>query len=114
MPLYRMHRIKQSPGEAFRWSAHTGGLAIVKERDYERGEDLEAQSIYAAWKALASSEHPLATGDVLEDEDGKLHVLKYIGFEPAQWFLPEPKDTQKIAAGATSDAGGGLAGQTQV
>jgi len=106
MPLFRMHRIKQSPGEAFRWAAHTGGLAIVKERDYERGEDLEAHSIYAAWKALGLSERPLAAGDLIQDEFGKLHILKYIGFEPAQWFVPEAKDADKIAMIAASDSCG--------
>jgi hypothetical protein len=106
MPLFRMHRIKQSPGEAFRWAAHTGGLHIVKERDYDRGEDVEAPSIYAAWKALAGSERPLAAGDLLEDESGKLHILKYIGFELAQWFVPEPKHAEKIAMSDASDGSG--------
>ena len=103
MPLFRIHRIKQSAGEAFRWAAHTGGLAIVKERDYERGEDLDAPSIYAAWKALASSKRPFAAGDLLEDEYGKLHILKYIGFEPAQWFVPDPKDAHSITPMATAE-----------
>jgi hypothetical protein len=97
MALFQIHRIKQSPGEVFRWAAHTGGLAIVKERDYERGQDLEAPSIYAAWQALAASEHPLAVGDMLEDQSSKLCILKYIGFEPAQWFVAEPKDAYKRA-----------------
>jgi hypothetical protein len=98
MPMFRIHRIKPSAGEAFRWAAHTGGLAVVKERDYEPGDTLDAPSTYAAWKALASSERPFAAGDLLEDESGKLHILKYIGFEPAQWFVPEPKETHGITA----------------
>ena len=106
MPLFRMHRIKTSPGEAFRWAAHTGGLANVKERDYERGEDLEADSIYAAWKAQASSKRPLAAGDLLEDEAGKLYILKYIGFEPAQWFVSELRDAHKITSVAAPESGG--------
>jgi len=101
-----MHRIKQSPGEAFRWAAHTGGLAIVKERDYERGEDLEANSIYAVWKALASSDRPLLAGDLLEEESGKLHILKYIGFEPAQWFVPEPKDAHNAVPVSSQESSG--------
>ena len=103
MPLFRIHRIKQSAGEAFRWAAHTGGLAIVKERDYERGENLDAPSIYAAWKALFSSKHRFAAGDLLEDESGKLHILKYIGFEPAQWFISEPKDAHTQTPLATPE-----------
>lgn len=97
MPLFRIRRIKQSAGEAFRWAAHTGGLAVVKERDYDPGEDLDAVSIYAAWKALASSKRPLMAGDLVEDESGKLHILKYIGFDPAQWFIPEPKEGNPIS-----------------
>ncbi|MGA7414729.1 MAG: hypothetical protein WBW33_29940 [Bryobacteraceae bacterium] len=106
MPLFRIHRIKPSAGEAFRWAAHTGGLAIVKERDYERGEDLDAPSTYAAWKALAPSKRPFAAGDLLEDESGKLHILKYIGFEPAQWFVPEPKDARDITPIGVPEASG--------
>ncbi len=106
MPLFRVHRIKPSAGEAFRWAAHTGGLAVVKERDYERGEELDAPSTYAAWKAVASSNRPFAAGDLLEDESGKLHILKYIGFEPAQWFVPEPKDAQHITAAGASETPG--------
>jgi hypothetical protein len=30
-------------------------------------------------------------GDLLETEDGQLRICKYVGFEPAQWVLPEPK-----------------------
>ena len=106
MSLFRIHRIKQSAGEAFRWAAHTGGLAIVKERDYERGGDLDANSIYAAWKALASSERPFVAGDLLEDESGKLHILKYIGFESAQWFVPEPKETHNVTPIAAAETSG--------
>ncbi len=106
MPLFRIHRIKQSAGEAFRWAAHTGGLAIVKERDYERGEDLDAASLYAAWKSLTSSKRPFVAGDLFEDESGKLHILKYIGFEPAQWFVPEPKGAHNITPLAAPEASG--------
>lgn len=106
MPLFRIHRIKPSAGEAFRWASHTGGLAIVKERDYERGEDLDAPSIYAAWKSLASSKRPFAAGDLFEDESGTLHILKYIGFEPAQWFVPEPKDANNVTQMAIPETSG--------
>ena len=33
----------------------------------------------------------LQVGDLLEGEDGRLRICKYVGFEPAQWVLPEPK-----------------------
>lgn len=94
MPRYRIHRIKQAPLESFRWTAHTGGLAVVKPKDYDFGEEIESATPYAAWKALASEGNALRMGDVLERlaEDtsaGSLLIAKYIGFEPAQWFIPE-------------------------
>lgn len=91
MTRYRIHRMKPSAREAFRWAAHTGGTATVKEKDYEASAEIEAAGVYAAWKALASSEDRLEPGDLLADENGKLVILKYIGFEPAAWFVPEPK-----------------------
>ena len=42
-------------------------------------------------KCMRDSEEPLAVGDLLETEDGQLRICKYVGFEPAQWVLPEPK-----------------------
>lgn len=102
--LYRVHRIKAAQLEAVRWAAHTGGLAIVKAKDYEPAIDVEAASPYAAWKRLASEGNALRPGDLLEAlQPGTgpvLQIAKYIGFEPAQWFEPEPKpDTQAGALG---------------
>lgn len=96
MPRYRVHRIKEAPGESFRWAAHTGGLAVVKPRDYEPAGELDAATPYAAWKALAAANQPLHPGDLLEivnsdGAPGDLQIAKYIGFEPAQWYVPEPK-----------------------
>ncbi|MBV9759150.1 MAG: hypothetical protein JO340_01185 [Acidobacteriaceae bacterium] len=99
MPRYRIHRIKEAPGENFRWAAHMGGLAVVKSKDYEgSGEDLEASSPYAAWKILAAEKRPLHPGDLLETVNegeslqgngGELQIAKYIGFEPAKWYVAE-------------------------
>ena len=96
MARYRIHRMKNTPRESFRWGAHTGGLSIPKPKDYEGGEDLEAISAYAAWKALRNEGRPLLPGDIIESiaPDGVstgLQILKYIGFEPAQWYVPELK-----------------------
>ena len=30
-------------------------------------------------------------GDLLEANGGRLSICKYVGLEPAQWILPEPK-----------------------
>lgn len=96
MPRYRVHRMKDTPRENFRWSAHTGGLAIVKPKDYEAAEELEAATPYALWKCLVAEGKGLCPGDVLEivaaeGAAGELQIAKYIGFEPAKWYVPEPK-----------------------
>jgi hypothetical protein len=96
MPLYRIYRIKHTASESFRWAAHTGGLAVVKSRDYDISEEVEAASPYSAWKQLTVEGERLRPGDLLEEvsPDGgsaRLHITKYIGFEPAQWYVPEPK-----------------------
>jgi hypothetical protein len=104
MPRYRIHRIKEAPGEHFRWAAHTGGVAVVKMKDYEPGVEVDAATPYAAWKILGDENRALAPGDVLETltpdgQAGELAILKYIGFEPAKWYVPEPKpDTGTYAA----------------
>jgi hypothetical protein len=105
MPLYRIHRIKETPAENFRWAAHTGGLAVVKSKDYEDGaEQLDAVTPYAAWKALGDTNRPLRPGDLLETVPpetgaGDLQIVKYIGFEPAKWYVPETtSDTGTNAA----------------
>lgn len=91
MTRYRIYRMKPAAREAFRWAAHTGGTATVKEKDYEPGAEIDAPGAYAAWKTLAAREDRLEPGDLLADPAGKLVILKYIGFEPAAWFVPEPK-----------------------
>jgi hypothetical protein len=52
---------------------------------------VEALHEYDAWRILREAGSPLAVGDLLEFEDGQLRICKYVGFEPAQWVLPEPK-----------------------
>lgn len=96
MAVFRIHRLKDGPRESFRWAAHTGGLALVKAKDYEPGGEIEAATPYAAWKVLASQVQPLRPGDLLESipsdgAPGELRITKYIGFEPAQWYIPELK-----------------------
>jgi hypothetical protein len=109
MPRYFIHRIKEAPGEHFRWAAHTGGLAIVKRKDYEQAGELDAATPYAAWKMLAEENRPLQPGDILEavNEDGSpgdLKIVKYIGFEPAQWYVPDPKIDTGTQATETSES----------
>jgi hypothetical protein len=103
MARYRIHRIKDTPKEAFRWTAHTGGLAVVKLKDYEIGEDVEAPTAYAAWHLLRSSDQPLRPGDLLElitgdGSPGTLQIVKYTGFDTAKWFVPEPKPDYHVVS----------------
>ena len=89
MPLYQIHRMKDTPRQHFRWAPHTSGVTVAKLKDYEPGATVEAQTGYAAWVELRGSATPLDIGDILESE-GEFRILKYIGFEEARWFVPEP------------------------
>ncbi|PWU00870.1 MAG: hypothetical protein C5B51_24325 [Terriglobia bacterium] len=82
--------MKDSPRQQFRWAPHVSGGATVKPKDYEQGDQIEALNEYDAWQRLRESGHPLGVGDLLENEEGALRICKYVGFEPAQWMLPEP------------------------
>jgi hypothetical protein len=89
MPQFRIHRMKDQPRENFRWAPHVSAQALVKLRDYEAAEQIEALNEYEAWSQLRSSARPLQVGDLLETEAGDLRICKYVGFEPAKWFVPE-------------------------
>lgn len=95
MPSYRIHRLKEHVRQQFRHAPHVPGIAAVKERDYEAdatGEScIEAATPYAAYFALRDAGTELQVGDLLETESGELRIFKYVGFEEARWFVPEPK-----------------------
>ena len=91
MPSYRIHRLKHHLHQSFRHAPHVSGSANVKPRDYEPGDSIEASSPYAAFFALKETAEPLAPGDLLESEGGVLRIYKFVGFEEAQWVLPEAK-----------------------
>ncbi len=92
MPEYRIYRMKDQPRQQFRWAPHVSGAAITKRKDYEESaEQMDAPTEYIVWERFRGSERPLAVGDVLETESGELRLYKYGGFEPAQWYVPEPK-----------------------
>ena len=90
MASYQIHRLKDSHRQQFRWAPHTSGTTIVKPKDYEPGTVAEGASPYAVWLALRESEQALQVGDLVEIPGGELRILKYIGFEEARWFVPEP------------------------
>jgi hypothetical protein len=91
MPLYRVLRMKDAPRQQFRWAPHVSGPASAKPRDFEPQGQVEALHEYDAWRILREEGAPLEVGDVLETEDGKLRICKYVGFEPVQWLIPEVK-----------------------
>ncbi|MBS1859667.1 MAG: hypothetical protein JST11_30125 [Acidobacteria bacterium] len=91
MPIYRIFRMKDSPRQQFRWAPHVSGTATVKQKDYEEASQVEAAHEYDAWRILREREQPLEVGDLLEAPDGQLRICKYVGFEPAQWLVVEPK-----------------------
>jgi hypothetical protein len=100
MARYRIHRIRETVKEQFRWAAHTGGTAIVKPKDYDFDSELEGATPYAMWSTLKAEGNNLCPGDVLEmvngdGTQGELQIFKYIGFEPATWWIPEPKAEQQ-------------------
>jgi len=91
MPAYQIHRLKEAPRQQFRWAPHTPGVTIVKLKDYEPGPVLEATTPYALWLALRETDNAISVGDVIEVAGGgELRILKYIGFEEARWYVPEP------------------------
>jgi hypothetical protein len=93
MPAYQIHRMKETQRQQFRWAPHTPGVTIVKLKDYELGAVIEAASPYALWLELRESGDALAVGDLIEvlgNSPGELRILKYIGFEEARWYSPEP------------------------
>ena len=99
MPSYRIHRIKASPGEQFRWASHTAGPAIVRPKDYEVDFEVQASSPYGAWKLLLDQGSPLRPGDLLEaippHGASNMFISKYVGFEEASWYNTESKETEQ-------------------
>ena len=100
MAVYRIHRLRDTVRQQFRWGAHTAGLTTIRPKDYEGTAAVEAPTCYAAWTALKGTDGALQPGDVLETENGELRIFKYVGFEEAQWILPEPKPLSEPAPAA--------------
>jgi hypothetical protein len=96
----------------FRNSAHTLGVGNIKPRDYLPVEEdpVEANSPYAVWQELLSTERRIDIGDVLESDSGSLSICKYVGFEDARWVLPEavPQPVEGPAPGGEQLASASL------
>ena len=104
MPSYRVFRMKDAPRQQFRWAPHVSGPASAKPKDFEPAGEVEALNEYDAWRVLRDSGTPLSVGDLLECADGQLRICKYVGFEPAQWVLPEAKVDSKLPSPVPVDS----------
>lgn len=106
MPVFRIHRMKETPRQQFRWAPHVSGAANVKPKDYEAAGETEAENEYAAWALLRDGERPLDVGDILELPGGDLRICKYVGFEEARWFIPElpPSAVPAVPTGESQNA----------
>jgi hypothetical protein len=90
MATYQIHRLKNHLRQQFKFAPHVSGVSNVKARDYEMGGTVEAGSPYAAFFVMRERPDALEVGDLLECE-GSLRILKFVGFEEAQWVVPEAK-----------------------
>jgi len=97
--------MKDSPRQHFRWAPHVSGCASPKPRDYDQRGEVDALHEYDAWRILRESGDPLLVGDLLESENAELRICKYVGFEPAQWVLPEPKQSAESHPAEPEPAG---------
>lgn len=105
MSNYRIYRMKDSARQQFRWAPHTIGITNVKPKDYEAALTVEAPTPYAVWMQLKETPDALQVGDILESGSGELRIYKYVGFEEAQWVVPEIKtapENATVAAAQTS------------
>lgn len=91
MPVYRIHRMKDTPRQSFRWAPHTSGVTVIKLKDFEEAGEVDAANFYDAWMGLRGTERALDIGDVLEDTSGSLRICKYVGFEEAKWAVIEQR-----------------------
>jgi hypothetical protein len=93
--------MRESTRQQFRWAPHTIGITTVKPKDYDLTVTVEANTPYAVWIQLKDSADALQVGDILESESGDLRIYKYVGFEEAQWVVPETKTAPESAPGPT-------------
>jgi hypothetical protein len=104
MPSYRIHHLRDHLKQSFRNAPHVSGTAAVKPRDYTPGDSIEARSPYAAYFELRNNGKLIEPGDLLESEGGELRIFKFVGFEEAQWVLPEIKPSTSGEAAAVPAA----------
>jgi hypothetical protein len=103
MAIYRIHKLKETARQQFRWAPHTVGVSYAKPRDYEPCSETEGTGPYSVWLALKDTQQALQVGDILESDRGELRIYKYVGFESVQWHIPEPKPPTEAVSCETSD-----------
>jgi hypothetical protein len=91
MAVYRIYRMKEAVRQQFRWAPHTTGKTTARPKDYDHVETIEASGPYAVWLQLKDVESAIQIGDILESDCGELRIYKYVGFEEAQWQVPDGK-----------------------
>lgn len=84
MATYQIHRLKNHLRQQFRYAPHVSGVTNIRIKDYEMAGSVDATSPYAAFFQMRDGAEPLEVGDVLE-LNGELRILKFVGFEEAQW-----------------------------
>ena len=105
MAAYRIFRLKDNLRAQFRQLPHVSGVSRIKLKDYDEAGTVEASTPYAAWFALKdSASDALLIGDLLVDEANEIRIVKFVGFEPAEWIVPDVKLPHEMPM-PTADAG---------
>lgn len=111
MPVFKILRMRESAQQHFRWQPHITGATEIKQKDYQEAGEIEANGVYEAWQRLKETPEPLRVGDILQSGDGALRICKFVGFDEARWWVPEPKPAlaqgAETSLPASGDAPGG-------
>jgi hypothetical protein len=81
--------MKDHVRQNFRWAPHTSGAAQARPRDYQEPKEFASTGWWALWDQLKEGPDALEVGDILENPEGELRIVKYVGMEPAAWILIE-------------------------
>ena len=89
MAAYRIFRLKENLRAQFRQLPHVSGVSRIRPKDYDEAGSVEGSTPYAVWFALKDSPaDALVVGDLLVDEASEIRIVKFVGFEPAEWIVP--------------------------
>lgn len=113
MPRYRVYYLREDLSRRFRELPAASVRKQLKQREYEQVGEIEAANAYAAWSALqtgGSPECPLSVaraftvGDALEQDQGKLELCLFGGFEEVSWWTPPEPSAPAPADGQSEPA----------